>query len=94
MSWPDYQSCTQLRYAIPVFLVNATAYELKLVHLKKIWSIFVDTQLGKLDWTLYEVPDNESKLLIWVAVSLGVLIVFSLLLLAIRKVGFLLQNPM
>lgn len=54
----------------------------------------MDTQLGKLDWTLYEVPDNESKMLIWVAVSLGVLIVFSLMLLVVRKVSFLLQNPM
>ncbi|GLV40552.1 hypothetical protein CBL_04354 [Carabus blaptoides fortunei] len=95
MSWPSYETCTQLRYAIPVVQVNGTdpAYQLQLKHLEKIWSIFVATELDKLGWTLYDVPDNNNKLLLWLGISLGVILVFCLFLLAVQKIGFILQNP-
>ena len=91
MSWPDYQKCVQILFALPV-LVNDSAtpeewrgYQLTGEHLKQMWSRLSMKYLTLYNFSVYEEPDFDKATILWVAIIVVVLILVVILLAFIVK---------
>ncbi|XP_077295853.1 uncharacterized protein LOC143918060 [Arctopsyche grandis] len=79
MNWPGWDSCISIKYSIPVNFNNITdGYELTTAHLDDMWAS-LDRSLPE-HLQKYDAPDDHAILMAWIWVSVGVLVVFLIIL--------------
>ncbi|PSN39347.1 hypothetical protein C0J52_25046 [Blattella germanica] len=90
-TWPDWETCTKIEVVLPVFVEESSSYELTRTHIEEMWSV-QRTELESMGLQPYEEPNAEETMLIWVYVALGVVAVFTLILLAAWKTDVFSSN--
>ncbi|XP_049826544.1 uncharacterized protein LOC109599366 isoform X2 [Aethina tumida] len=86
-TWKNYEYCTRLTFAIPIYLDETKDYQLTSTHLKYMWDTLAGTYLT--EFQIYEDPDVSKLNLSWYW-TVGILLtIFIILLLGLR--GFILK---
>ncbi|XP_067001166.2 uncharacterized protein [Anabrus simplex] len=78
-TWPNSDKCVKVILGVSL---NTTEdkYELTAEHLKDMWNGNTERYISHLGLKVYDVPDDETTLLIWVGISIGVIVLFTLFL--------------
>ncbi|XP_063237723.1 uncharacterized protein LOC134539521 [Bacillus rossius redtenbacheri] len=77
LSWPDSQLCTRLQLAVPVD--TPSGYQLTASSICAMWEEQArgSARLAQLGLQVYDAPDAQVSMLVWLGVALGVTLVFT-----------------
>ncbi|XP_033606879.1 uncharacterized protein LOC111863265 isoform X3 [Cryptotermes secundus] len=88
-TWPNWETCTKVNMTVPVHVINADAYELTRRSLEEMWNMYANTMLPNISLSVYQVPDIEETLHLWLYIFLGVAAIFTLLMVTAWRLNLL-----
>lgn len=93
-SWPDWEHCTEVNMSVPIYASedNNKTYELTREHLQLMWSLYGNQEL-KDGMQVYQVPDSEETLRLWLYITVGVAALFSLIMVLVWRFDLFNVNP-
>ncbi|XP_049787975.1 uncharacterized protein LOC126191216 [Schistocerca cancellata] len=93
LTWPDSNTCLRIRMTVPVNNTNTSIYELTSRHINDMWNKHATNYLSSFakEMKVYKPPDG-SNFIMWIAVSVGTVVVFSIFLVLIWKIDIFKEN--
>lgn len=84
-TWPNWETCTKVNMTVPVYVTNADAYQLTRKSLEEMWNTYANAMLPDINLSVYQVPDMEETLYLWLYIFLGVAAIFTLLMVTVWR---------
>ncbi|XP_021914623.1 uncharacterized protein LOC110827337 isoform X2 [Zootermopsis nevadensis] len=83
-TWPNWETCIKVNLTIPLHVLGSD-YQLDRTSLEEMWNKYAKKGLEKINLKVYQVPDNEEMLHLWLYISLGVVAIFTLLMIVVWR---------